>query len=623
MFQFYLGAPEASWLSRLDVPLFVSRRTLGRLKRLPRALAPWALDSGGFTELSMHGGWQTTSRQYAAEVRRFQDEIGQLRFAASMDYMCEPPIVRRTGLSVAEHQRRTVDGYLRLLDIAPDLPWMPVVQGWSAHGDHLRCVDLYEQAGIDLHTLPCVGVGTICRRQDTESAERIVTDLHERIGCRLHGFGVKLSGLRTFHTYLASADSMAWSYGARKREREARLWAPGIPFTKGAANDPEVALAWREQVLLAVESYPIRRAWAAGVSVEKQGTIRVAALAMQQGGRTVYQFSMDGKALPLVAAVSRARRDESRLVGYQRPEIGAHIRDISRYIERPEAVIPSSIVLAFDQRVTFTPMDPDMGQLGAQLGVLEIPIDAADPCGTVVDGQQRMAAMRDAKVAAFNIPCVAMVCSAREQVEQFILVNSTKPLPKALIYELIPTTSAALPSQYERRRYAAELLQRLASDADSPLRGKVRTPTCPRGAIKDNSMLRIIEKSSHEGVLADAPNTASALKLLKSFWRAVAETWPEAWGNPPQQSRLTHGVGISAMGALMEEIAMTHGGRPTLQHFRDGLALIRDDAAWDKTNPMWSFGRQWNELQNVGADIALATRCLVKSYRERALANAA
>ncbi len=62
--RFYLGTHHASWLGRTDVPLFVSRRRLAGIRRLPRALGPWALDSGGFTELSMFGRWRTTAAQY-------------------------------------------------------------------------------------------------------------------------------------------------------------------------------------------------------------------------------------------------------------------------------------------------------------------------------------------------------------------------------------------------------------------------------------------------------------------------------------------------------------------------------------------------------------------------------
>lgn len=129
---FWLGIHEPSWLERVDIPLFVSRRRLGRLKRLPRAIGPWALDSGGFSELSLHGRFELPPAAYAAEVRRYRDEIGGLAWAAPQDWMCEPAMLARTGLSVDEHQRRTVANYLELRQIAPEIPWIPVLQGWSA-----------------------------------------------------------------------------------------------------------------------------------------------------------------------------------------------------------------------------------------------------------------------------------------------------------------------------------------------------------------------------------------------------------------------------------------------------------------------------------------------------------
>jgi len=68
-----------------DVPLFLSRRWLAGRKSLPRARGPWALDSGGFTELSTYGRWTLTPVDYAAEVRRYAGEIGNLAWAAAMD----------------------------------------------------------------------------------------------------------------------------------------------------------------------------------------------------------------------------------------------------------------------------------------------------------------------------------------------------------------------------------------------------------------------------------------------------------------------------------------------------------------------------------------------------------
>ena len=108
-----------------------------------------ALDSGGFTEISKHGRWTITPAEYIAAVRRYRDEIGGLDWAAPQDWMCEPEQLAMTGLTVEEHQRRTVDNLVELRDLAPDLPIVPVVQGWTI-GSHLRCVEMYAAAGADL-----------------------------------------------------------------------------------------------------------------------------------------------------------------------------------------------------------------------------------------------------------------------------------------------------------------------------------------------------------------------------------------------------------------------------------------------------------------------------------------
>ena len=90
---FLLGTHQPGWLTRAGVPLFVSDVRLRVYKTLPVAAAPWAVDSGGFSELQHHGRWTVTPAEYVARVRRYRDEIGQLLWAAPQDSMCEPPII--------------------------------------------------------------------------------------------------------------------------------------------------------------------------------------------------------------------------------------------------------------------------------------------------------------------------------------------------------------------------------------------------------------------------------------------------------------------------------------------------------------------------------------------------
>ena len=241
---FYLGTHHPHWLRDerfRDVPLFVSRRTLARYKCLPRAVGSWALDSGGFTELSMHGRWTVPATTYARDVLRFRAEIGGMVWAAPQDWMCEPWITRKTGFTVEEHQRRTIDSVLELRALGA--PVIPVLQGWRVAEYHAH-VEAYDRAGIDLRAEPIVGLGSVCRRQATAEAARLVRSL-ATLGLRLHGFGFKSEGFRAVHEHLASADSLAWSFRARR--------SPPLPGCvgrhKACNNCPVFALHWRDRLL--------------------------------------------------------------------------------------------------------------------------------------------------------------------------------------------------------------------------------------------------------------------------------------------------------------------------------------------------------------------------------------
>jgi hypothetical protein len=243
----YLGTHMEGWLEELGVPLFVSHRRLRRRTRtLPRASARWALDSGAFTELRLHGGWRTSEADYVKATRRYRDEIGLLDWAAPMDWMCEPFMLKRTGWTLREHQQFTVENFLELRHQAPDLPYVPVLQGWS-RDDYMRCWNLYEGAGVHLEDEPIVGVGSVCRRQATHEAHLIFSALRP---LRLHGFGVKTLGLQRFADLLFSCDSQAWSLDARRTDP-----LPGHLHVN-CANCIDYALLWRMQALERIGGVP-------------------------------------------------------------------------------------------------------------------------------------------------------------------------------------------------------------------------------------------------------------------------------------------------------------------------------------------------------------------------------
>lgn len=356
--------------------------------------------------------------------------------------------------------------------------------------------------------------------------------------------------------------------------------------------------------------------------------LRVPALKLAQGPtREIYSFGLDGKLLQRFAAVSRIGRDDDAAIrGYQRPEVISHINAIRAYIESETPMIPNGIVVAFDSRVRFELSPGKNGsEIGSRSGTLIIPLDEEERPGWIVDGQQRAAAIRDARVEQFPIFINAFITEEiAEQRAQFILVNSTKPLPKGLIHELLPGTEAPLPPALHKRRLPALLMERLNFDADSPLAGRIRTPTSTTGTIKDNSILKVLENSISDGALYTYrftdhghPDIEGMLRILKSFWSAAGHIFADAWEKPPRQSRLTHGLGILSLGFLMDAIVEQFEGlEPSVADFEAHLQLIAPLCAW--TDGAWKLGtyrRRWNDVQNTPRDVQMIADHLLSAYR--------
>ncbi|WP_234319625.1 hypothetical protein [Streptomyces sp. KE1] len=256
--RFYLTTHKRHWVRLTGVPLFLKSEHFAVARTLPQALGPYAVDSGGFSELQKHGRWTRTPRQYVDDLRRIWEHVGPYDWAAQQDWMCEtaireggtygPQYFAGTGLSTAEHQRLTVQNFIELRSLAPDLRIIPVLQGETI-ADYERCLALFERAGVNLAAEPVVGLGSVCRRQSTREGAEIVTALAAH-GLRLHGFGFKTLGIARVGHLMASADSLAWSSHARRRP----------PLTghthKNCANCIDYALAWRQRVINQIPNPP-------------------------------------------------------------------------------------------------------------------------------------------------------------------------------------------------------------------------------------------------------------------------------------------------------------------------------------------------------------------------------
>jgi hypothetical protein len=197
----------------------------------------WILDSGAFTEVTGHGRYRTGPEAYAADIRRWA-LTGTLEAAVTQDYMCEPFALERTGGTVADHQRWTVERYDALHELVTGVYVMPVVQGY-APGEYVHHLELYAER---LEYGSWVGVGSVCKRNRNPAQVLEVLDaIHAaRPDLRLHGFGVKSTALTDgrVHARLYSADSWAWSYAARKQGRDGNDWREGERFRQRIDTRP-------------------------------------------------------------------------------------------------------------------------------------------------------------------------------------------------------------------------------------------------------------------------------------------------------------------------------------------------------------------------------------------------
>lgn len=217
---------------------FVSVNTI-RDRKGPFVVGEWVMDSGAFMELYKYGHYRHSVEHYAEQIKRWSGN-GELVAAVTQDYMCEPFILAKTGLTIADHQRLTIERYDALLACDTGVYIMPVLQGYDPD-DYAAHVRAY---GSRLTLGAWVGVGSVCKRNRNISAieDVLLAIHHERPDLRLHGFGIKSTALSSglVQHLLHSADSMAWSFAARIEGRN--------------GNDHREALRWVKRI----ETRPIQ-----------------------------------------------------------------------------------------------------------------------------------------------------------------------------------------------------------------------------------------------------------------------------------------------------------------------------------------------------------------------------
>jgi hypothetical protein len=231
--RFFVGLHQPSDAKHFDA-VFVSVNRL-RNRKGPFPVADWIMDSGAFSTIATYGGYPHPVAEYAAHIERWKSN-GNLLAAVSQDYMCEPAMLAKTGLTVSEHQRLTIERYDELLRCETGCYILPVLQGYTPdeYVSHIR------QYGQRLKHGAWVGVGSICKRNSSpdQILDVLIAIKTERPDLRLHGFGLKTTALAhgTIRALLETADSMAWSFAARRSGTGANDWRNAEKFRQAVGK---------------------------------------------------------------------------------------------------------------------------------------------------------------------------------------------------------------------------------------------------------------------------------------------------------------------------------------------------------------------------------------------------
>lgn len=269
--RFFTGLHQPSDARHFDTA-FISVNRL-RSRKSSFAVGDWIMDSGAFTEISAHGRYRHGVAEYAAEIRRWAGN-GRLLAAAAQDWMCEDVVLKRAAISegtlpapagfdhkdphafrklgtvpwahegqreqqLLAHQVRTIERYDALVSSGTaGVHVLPVLQGYAPE-DYVRHVAMY---GDRLPHGAWVGVGSVCKRNGDPAAISAVLLAVKgvRSDLRLHGFGLKKTALGDplVRSLLETADSMAWSYAARREGRNANDWREAVRWTMAITERP-------------------------------------------------------------------------------------------------------------------------------------------------------------------------------------------------------------------------------------------------------------------------------------------------------------------------------------------------------------------------------------------------
>ena len=253
--------------------------------------------------------------------------------------------------------------------------------------------------------------------------------------------------------------------------------------------------------------------------------------------------------------------------GYQRPPIERRLRDVAKYVQAEQGILPTSVLLATrpddEHRILFE-SGSQVGDFG-EWGTLTIPDGAVL---YVVDGQHRMSGVNfayeksgDPEFEKYPFPVTIMENVDRyREMKHFSIINTRqRKMPTDIVdrhlviqqeREGLDMLAAGNRGLKEYRQATATRIVDELYEADSPWFHQIAIPGVPgrdQGLVRQHAMVASLNPVMKDNwVQSVRPQEENLVKLLCNYWNALRDTWPDAFDSP-KDYRIQATVGLYSL----------------------------------------------------------------------------
>ena len=247
----------------------------------------------------------------------------------------------------------------------------------------------------------------------------------------------------------------------------------------------------------------------------------VDAFLLHQKGFELYCFVMSSSILREICYVTPRSHDDPDEI--QRILSPRRAKEIGEYIKQANSLLPNSLVVSLTENVVIETTG------NKKLKVIQFPSEHGK-FAYILDGQHRLEGFKYSDGIEFDLPVVA-IYNADDSLRGKIFadINSKQEAVSdvhllSLYYQIKDLPPEETP--------VMDVITRLNEDPDSPLKDRIQTMDTDKGTwIKNSALKKWLSPHLTSGGVLSAKTTAEKAVIVKNYFRAISELFPNAWGD--------------------------------------------------------------------------------------------